>query len=196
VLDRLATIDDERLAGRLDLEHVGFVGHSVGGVAAGRVCQSDARFAACVNLDGDSGFGPFYLDADGRGFAQPYMMLTKAFAVPDDLLAKWGLTREQWLANFAAEKHRFFGSVAAGSLRLEIAGATHQDFADDPLMIALQRRRAEEAADRRRIADIVVDYTLAFFAWHLEGEPSPLLDAASSEHPEVTFEAWPPVDSG
>jgi dienelactone hydrolase len=54
VLDSLAQLNrsDERLAGRLDLSHVGIFGHSFGGATAAAAVQSDRRFTAGINLDG------------------------------------------------------------------------------------------------------------------------------------------------
>jgi hypothetical protein len=43
---------DERLAGRLDLSHVGIFGHSFGGATSAAAVQSDRRFTAGINLDG------------------------------------------------------------------------------------------------------------------------------------------------
>src|SRR5262249_41379374 len=38
--------------GRLDIQHVGLLGHSFGGAAALEACHLDARCAAAANLDG------------------------------------------------------------------------------------------------------------------------------------------------
>ena len=40
------------LAGHLDLQHVGIVGHSIGGATAVQVMAGDPRFKVGVNLDG------------------------------------------------------------------------------------------------------------------------------------------------
>jgi hypothetical protein len=42
--------------------------------------------------------------------------------------------------------------------------------------------------DPKRAWRITSDYVLAFFGEYLNGEAAPLLDAPSSEYPEVTFE--------
>ena len=52
-LDRLAQLEPRSpLAGHLDLQHVGIVGHSIGGATAVQVMASDPRFKVGVNLDG------------------------------------------------------------------------------------------------------------------------------------------------
>ena len=74
VVERLEALNraEPRFAQLLDLSKIGVVGHSIGGVAAGRTCQLDQRFKSCLDLDGVAPEGPFYLTPDGRGVDQPY----------------------------------------------------------------------------------------------------------------------------
>src|SRR6476469_1882794 len=52
-LSRLAQLEpNSPIAGHLDLQHVGIVGHSIGGATAVQVMAGDARFKVGVNLDG------------------------------------------------------------------------------------------------------------------------------------------------
>jgi Platelet-activating factor acetylhydrolase, isoform II len=56
VLDQLTDLGriepTSPLAGRLDLQHVGMVGHSLGRATAVQVISADARFQVGVNIDG------------------------------------------------------------------------------------------------------------------------------------------------
>ncbi len=191
VLDRLELGTDDEAApwARLDLERVGYIGHSVGGVAAGEVCRTDARVAACVNLDGESPSGPYYLAEDEAALVQPYMMITKPFVVPDAQLAKWGLTRESWEEQLQARKELFFGSVEGGSYRLTIDGATHQSFSDEPFVHAALERQATE--EHRQRMEVIRRYVVGFFAKHVDGQSVPLLDADAVGDAGVTVETWP-----
>lgn len=195
VLGRLSAPDlagpEGQVARAIDFSRVGFAGHSVGGVAAGELCQSDARVRACMNIDGDSGNGPFYLDASGAAFSQPFLMLTKAFDATDAQLAAWGLTREQWLANLAAERNRFFGAIAGGSHRVVIEQATHQSFSDDAYVIARLERTGDDEAHLARL-QLMRRYLLAFFVQHLKAEPSPLLAPGAAPPAGARVDAWPP----
>lgn len=54
VVNQLETLnaDDARFAGKLDLERLGFFGHSFGGATAANVCHLDERCTAGINLSG------------------------------------------------------------------------------------------------------------------------------------------------
>jgi pimeloyl-ACP methyl ester carboxylesterase len=193
VLDRLelGTDDPSTPWARLDLERVGFVGHSVGGVAAGALCLADARVDACVNLDGESPSGPYYLPDDGSAIEQPYMMLTKPFVVPDAQLARWGLTRESFQAMLDARKELFFASVEGGSYRVTIDGATHQSFSDEPFVHAALEDAPTDGHRARMQA--IRRYVTGFFAKHIDGGSVPWLDANAPADGGVTLETWPPA---
>ena len=180
-LDTLAADDPVGL----DFERVGFAGHSVGGVAAGQFCQDDDRALACVNLDGDWGGGPFYLQ-DGVAFDEPYLMLTKPFEATDDQLDGWGLTRDEWEALLQAQRDEYFGAVTGGSWRVVLDGATHQSFTDEPFVFAaLDGDDTGAAKERMRL---VRAYVLAFFDATLRDTPTSLFDDPEDG---VSVEAWP-----
>jgi hypothetical protein len=188
VIDRLTErASTDPVAARIDFELIGVLGHSVGGVATGEGCQVDPRIDACLNLDGDSGQGPFYLDDDG-GFDAPYMTITKAFAPSDDLLAGWGLTREQWQANLDAHYDAFFGSVRSISYRVVVDGAQHNSFSDDPFVIAALEREPNDVHARH--IELTRRYALAFFRQHLLGVPEPILAPDAQPEPDVSITTW------
>jgi predicted dienelactone hydrolase len=61
-LDEIATSlrrQDTQFFGHLDLSRVGVFGHSLGGMAAARLCQADSRIGACMNQDGEMFGIPF-----------------------------------------------------------------------------------------------------------------------------------------
>jgi hypothetical protein len=188
VIDRLTQLAaTDPVASRIDFEHIGVLGHSVGGVAAGEGCQVDPRVDACLNLDGDSGQGPFYLDDDG-GFDAPYMTITKTFAPDDAQLAAWGLTREQWQANLDAHYDTYFGSVRSISYRVVVDGAAHNSFSDDPFVFAALEGEPNDVHARH--IELVRRYALAFFSQHLLGVPEPVLAPGAVPEPEVSITTW------
>jgi hypothetical protein len=133
----------------------------------------DARFAACINMDGLIGSLPFYPDAAGAGPAQAFMLLTKPAAMPSDevLAARWGLTRAEWqvLAEAAeARQAALLGSLAGASYRVTVAGAAHDSFSDTPLLAPWPfNARLPEAERHLAVVRAVVR---AFFDEHLLGQ--------------------------
>lgn len=188
VIDRLTELAaTDPVASRIDFEHIGLFGHSVGGVAAGEGCQVDLRIDACLNLDGDSGLGPFYLDDDG-GFDAPYMMITKLFEPGDEQLAAWGLTRDEWQANLDAHYDTYFGSVRSVSYRVVVNGAQHDSFTDDPYVIAALEREPNDVHAHH--LELVRRYALAFFSQHLLGVAEPILAPDAVPEPDVSITTW------
>jgi hypothetical protein len=188
VIDRLTELaTTDPVASRVDFERIGLLGHSVGGVAAGEGCQVDPRIDACLNLDGDSGQGPFYLDDDG-GFDAPYMTITKSFAPSDEQLAAWGLTRDEWQANLDAHYDTYFGSVRSISYRVVVDGAQHNSFSDDPFVFATLEGESNDVHDRH--IELVRRYALAFFRQHLLGVSEPLLAPDAVPEPDVSITTW------
>lgn len=199
VLDKLAELHTEaggQFSSRFDLEQVGIFGHSVGGVAAGRACQLDSRFRACLNLDGLAVGQPFYPDEAGQGPEQPYMLMLKPIPVPSDKqLAEWKVTREAWLALQRGRLDGLLQSVKSGSYKLIASGFTHQSFSDNPLMYpslldSLGSLRLKAGASAHRQVQLTRDYTLAFFDKHVKGKSTTLLDQPSTANPEIALETY------
>jgi predicted dienelactone hydrolase len=173
VLEQLARLNADSgglLGGHLDLSQLGVFGHSVGGVAAPRACQLEARFGACLNIDGLAGELPFYPDENGNGPTQPFMLLTKAVEPPtDEVLARWQITRAEWQALAAEAEARqaaLLNSVAGGGVRVILEGAQHDSFTDSPLLApAPFNARLGEA---RRHVEVVRGWVRGFFDEHLE----------------------------
>src|SRR5262249_10364709 len=81
VLDQLTQLNagtiDSPFRERLDLQHVGAFGHSVGGMTAGEACMKDTRFVAGANMDGAVRMMPLSPDDGGYGPKQPFLFLQK-----------------------------------------------------------------------------------------------------------------------
>ena len=114
-LNQLARLEPRSpLAGHLDLQHVGIVGHSIGGATAVQVMAGDPRFKVGVNLDGK-------LFGTGAGRAsRPAVSLDSVRRREDDGVHESGRDR--------LFPHKLSG---AGQL-LTIRGSTHMSFTDTP----------------------------------------------------------------
>jgi dienelactone hydrolase len=116
-LDQLARLEPRSpLAGHLDLQHVGIVGHSIGGATAVQTMASDPRFKVGVNLDGKL-FG-----------TEPDAELNRPFLwIGSDVTQ----TRE-----YAHGRDRFLSRQGGRATLLTIRESQHLSFTDDPSYLA------------------------------------------------------------
>lgn len=192
VLNQLQSLDSgegtNRFVGRFDLEKVGVIGHSIGGVAAAAAAQRDPRFKAIVNLDGHLLGLPFAADELGKGPAQPLLELTDGSPPPtDEQLAEWKTTR----ADFDKAQERIDGAMrsgAGGSIRVSLDGTTHETFSDNALWLPTARD------DRRHHMELVRSYVREFFDSSLRGKSSSLLAAETPPPQGVKVEIFTPAE--
>lgn len=117
VLDRIreGTGDIQFLAPSLDLDRIGVLGHSNGGISAVEMCRADIGIAACLNIDGQSAGGPFGYEREAPAPDQPFMYLTKETSVHDSI-------------------HGRFEAAGAGAVRAVVPVAQHGDFTDGGML--------------------------------------------------------------
>ena len=155
VLDRLTQIDVEPgpFEGQLDLERVGIMGHSMGGITAAAACRRDSRLKACLNIDGLLAGGPFSARPGDPRPAQPFMFLTKDQNADDSVVA---------------------GLEARGgmSVRVVVPGATHIDFTDGPVFLPSLDPFARKAD---KVIAATRAFALGFFDGILRVAPEPEL---------------------
>jgi dienelactone hydrolase len=196
VLEKLAQMNagelDARFKDRIDLDRVGAVGHSLGGVAAPALAMCDPRVKASLNMDGHAHSLPIIPDEHGAGPRQPFMEITDSHSPPtpsDEQLAKWKVTREKYESIGREHERRYddlMRTISGGSYRVTVPGASHQSFSDSVLWIAANPK------DHQRRTQIVRDYVRAFFDKQLRGTAGTVLDADKSPYAEVTVERFAP----
>ena len=194
VLDRLTGLNrgdlKTQFAGRLDLDRVAVVGHSIGGIAASKAALDDARFKAVVNLDGHQQSLPLFLDDQKHGPRQPFIELTDGTTpATDKQLAAWKISRAEYDEQMAAGGKRAdaaMNSVAGGSFRVTAPGIRHASFSD----MAIWDSDGLEARYRR--FQIVRDYSRAFLDKFLRNDEHTLLDADAGPYAEVKVERFGP----
>ena len=154
-LDRLGELarGSTALGRHLDLERVGVMGHSNGGIAAVEACRADDRLDACLNIDGQMAGGPFSFDPEGGPPPQPFMYLTKE-AVLHPVL------------------HERFEGGRAGNLRVVIPDASHDGFADGALFEPALNPFDSTA---RKVITTTKGFVTAFFDRTLRGAPERVL---------------------
>jgi predicted dienelactone hydrolase len=183
VLDKLAALNDAnpsgRFGGRLDLEHIGVFGHSLGGATAAYFCQVDARCKAGVDLDGRL-FGPVI----ETGLKQPFMFILEGHGPAQGETGKILAQFDSMYAHLPADSR----------LKVSITGSNHFSFTDQILLksqvlLGLMRTiHALGGLDGRRGLTITSDYLCTFFDVYLKGYPRSALDALRMKYPEAVVD--------
>lgn len=184
VLNRLIEVNrsDARFARRLDIAHVGTMGHSRGGQAAGKVRLLDARFTAAINLDGNIRGRGFPPDQQGEGGKQPFLWIEKQLAWPKKDFE--GLTLQQF-EDMWANGDRLMNTIASGSVRMQIARPQidHLDFSDTAMLNAALDERALRG--KERTLTITRQAVLTFFNRYLKADERYDLERLKADFPEV-----------
>jgi dienelactone hydrolase len=155
VLDQLPALKEAGAlaGGRLNLNQVGILGHSNGGITAVTACRQDTRLVACANLDGQLAGGPFGARALDQAPEQPFLFVTKETFLHPDIGER-------------------FEEAGTGAIRVVVPAAHHDDFADGPLLtpsLALLPRSARQVVGATR------GLVAAFFDHTLRGRPVTVL---------------------
>lgn len=159
-LDRLVALNKtgEGLFGRIDLSRTGIMGHSNGGIAAVETCRVDARFDACMNIDGQMAGGPFSFRTDAGPPDQPFLYLTKETVLHPELASR-------------------FEAGGAGTYRVVLPAAAHDHFADGALFRPTLNPFSRLPDD---VLAAVRGFTRSFFATALLGESESVLGSVET----------------
>jgi dienelactone hydrolase len=180
-IDKLTEINADpssRFAGRLDLEHLGVLGHSLGGATAANFCHEDSRCKAGIDLDGRL-LGPVIRE----GLRQPFMFILEDHRRYTD--------RQHIIGDIQS----MYDKLPVDSrLKNSLAGANHFSFSDQiilksPLLQAVMRRLGLIGGlEGRRGLAITASYVSAFFDVYLKGQPRTALDSLATHYPEIIVE--------
>jgi pimeloyl-ACP methyl ester carboxylesterase len=166
MLDQLSAWNEDPshfLNGRLDLERLGFFGHSMGAGTALQTVFNKAPCRALLLLD--PWLKPFEVEELDAPLSLPLLAMMSG-------------------GDFGQENGELAERLAVGNEHaatvFTIAGSGHYDYSDLPLLSPLIRLvGAKGPINGRLVARIINDYTLAFFDAHLRERPSALLNGAS-----------------
>jgi pimeloyl-ACP methyl ester carboxylesterase len=143
-----------RLAARVDLNQVGALGHSMGGVAAADFCARDRRCRAGLNLDGI----PQYGSVIDTPFLRPFLMVYSA--------------REGRLG----ASDVIYRRAARPYYRVDVADTLHNDFSDMVLWGGpLAGRPIFGKLPAPQAVAVTRQIVREYFDQELKGRPSPLL---------------------
>jgi predicted dienelactone hydrolase len=181
-LDRLTAMDrsDPKgvLTGRLDLDHVGMFGLSMGGAITAEACLRDLRLRACLPMDV---FMP--PDVVRSGLAQPTLWISRDAAT----MALEGWARRDIDETQSTMRAAYAASRGDAYLIL-VPGMFHQNLSDFPYLVVSPLDRwlgLDGPIDARRVHQIETRYSLAFFDRYLKGRASQLLEGRRTPFPEI-----------
>jgi pimeloyl-ACP methyl ester carboxylesterase len=183
----------EPFSGRVDIANIAAWGHSFGGQATARACQTEPRLKACLNADGVSPDGPIFSYPDTALPSQPFLWMEVHHDPPtDELLTVFHTTREAWDKDHQAQQaanQKQLKAAPGGSFHVTInlPGVEHYSFSDKPLIQAKTSRDADQAT---HALEAIEQYTLAFFDRYLKQQSNGMLDQAATPTAGVTVESF------
>lgn len=190
VLDRLTELNagDAQgfpLAGRLDLNRLAAMGHSAGAEFAALACEMDARFNACVDLDG--GMVPIAAlpeTPDGKTMQQPLLFL-EAFHPESNM----GGTHEQHLEYFKKREAQLAATrPGTFAVVLHSPGIVHGSFSDDPFLEAAGR--GDESKIAAHNLDLIETFVRGFLDRNLKGDRETLFDRVEERPADAEVRAY------
>jgi dienelactone hydrolase len=190
LLDGLARVDGadgSPFAHRLDLEHVGIIGFSLGGAVAAETSTMEPRIRAVVNID-----GRHWGTALAGGVEQPYLFIGEELLQPSEA----DLTAADPDRRYNADADRFdYAQLAAnlrrnGGIQVTILGTEHMNFTDSALVSRFRRLIHRNRIDPRKVLDTLNAYVLAFLQRNLMGKPTALPPADAESLADVRVEVW------
>lgn len=216
VMDKLGDLNnssgtmDVNFKGKFDLDHIGVIGHSVGGAAAYNVAIHDSRVKAAVDLDGavytkpeqnDATIAPFLMLANDKYHIERIEKrepLNKGLdEVPSDEQDKlisesmYG-SKEAYVEAYNKAKENMIGLtdvLQASGYLYTIKGSDHMKFTDIGLFIGMNKIRnligIGGQTDPARCLQITDAVILSFFDQYLNGETEHSLESLVQQYPEL-----------
>lgn len=167
------------LAGRLDLNTVGVLGHSTGGGAAVRFCLTDTRCDAVLGMD-------VWAEPIQRVIAARELTRPAAFLYSENWDSLDHPQRNYGLMGDLVDEAR--GEVT----EITIAGTKHADFSALPLLSPLAPALGWKGPiDGELVLEIINAESVAFFDRYLLQETGPSLEEVSGDYPEALYGVRP-----
>jgi predicted dienelactone hydrolase len=197
VIEQLDDMNAGKIAsifkGKLNLNQIGVIGHSVGGAVAYNLAINDRRIKAAVDLDGTvfitpkgnpKDMAPFLMLANDNYHIQAIQSrrpLMKKYEDMDDVERKITIeiygSEDAYHEAYNKAQQNIIGLTevlkASGNL-FTIEGSDHMKFIDIGLFIGVSQLREQIGiggkTDPAKCLEITKSVTLAFFNQHLKGE--------------------------
>jgi predicted dienelactone hydrolase len=186
-LDQLSALDETDsngvLTGRLDLQHVGIFGVSLGGIVGGEACRMDPRLRACLVMD-----APMPTDVVDAGLDQPTMWITRdAQTMRDEGWAAIEIDEHQTTMRAA------FEGLHGDGYFVQIPGMFHANLTDLPYWSPLFPQLGVTGPIKEERAHSIVNaYSVTFFDRYLKGSPAVVLDGVAARYPDIIVDRHQP----
>jgi predicted dienelactone hydrolase len=177
------------LTGRLDLQHPGVFGVSLGGIVAGQACQLEPRFRACLVMD-----AAMPTAVVENGLQQPTMWITRDAETMRLERRRAGGWSEAEIYAHHTSMRAVFESLPGDGYFVQVSGMFHVDMTDGPLLWPLLASRLGLSGPIgvQRAHHIVNAYSLAFFDRYLKGRRPAMLNGPAAPFPEVSLQTRRP----
>jgi hypothetical protein len=203
VIDQLAELNDTdpQLRGKLNLDAIGVIGHSVGGAMAYNMAINDKRVKAAIDLD-----GVVYVTPTDSDSMAPFLMLAgdgdhvRAIENNESLMKRVessmggapGPSDDKHIEGLAVAERNAQGLgrvLRASGNAYTIVGSDHMKFTDIGLFIGSGRLRElmqiRGTTAPARCLEITQALSAAFFDSILKGQPVAGLDSLTVRYPEL-----------
>jgi predicted dienelactone hydrolase len=176
VMDELSRLNmnDALLEGRLDLQRLGAVGFSFGGITVAELGRIDPRCKAVLLLDA----GPTLIlstNLTEGGLQKPFLSISSAMDRPN--CPAWG----EWLASSKA----LFVKATHDAFWCQLQNSSHASFGDKGSLINDPSGAGNPTAASKAQNQSVRACALSFFNKYLKGEDDHLLDNPAVVYPNI-----------
>jgi predicted dienelactone hydrolase len=208
VIDELEEINVGKInsifKGRLNLDKLGAIGHSVGGAVAYNLANNDSRVKAAIDLDGvvyitpKENMAPFLLMASDTNLQsiQKRKPLMKKFEEMTDEDQKFTIamngSEKRYKETYNRAQQNIIGLSnvlkMSGNL-FSVEGSEHMNFTDIGLFIGISQLRELMGlggkTDSAKTLEITSSVTAAFFNQHLKDKSKDSLESLIKKYPEL-----------
>lgn len=164
-----STVGGSPLQGKVDIDHIGVMGHSLGGKVSVLAAKADVRFRAVLGLDPvDTSMLCDPVKCPDASDALPLPIPTAFLGETLDSTAGFG---GQACAPAADNFQTFFAKAGSPSIEVTLIGANHMSFIDDVASCGITCSFCKQASmPNGEALGIARAYSVAFFARHLRGQ--------------------------